>query len=127
MTIKLNRQNFRGPWAGLPVAWDEQFNFDEATYRSDVARCCRAGAPGIYTGGTTGEFYAMEWEEFKAIAKVTISESHEHKTPVMIGCTSTYTLGAARRAAFAAEAGAEAIQLALPYWMEIADDQIVPF
>jgi dihydrodipicolinate synthase/N-acetylneuraminate lyase len=45
----------------------------------------------------------------------------------MIGCTSTYTLGVARRAAYAAEIGADAIQVALPYWMEINEDQIVPF
>jgi dihydrodipicolinate synthase/N-acetylneuraminate lyase len=45
----------------------------------------------------------------------------------MIGCTSTYTLGAARRAAYAAQIGADAIQVALPYWMEIGCDQIAPF
>jgi len=45
----------------------------------------------------------------------------------MIGCSSTYNLGAARRAAYAAEIGADAVQVALPFWMEIGDSQIVPF
>ena len=118
---------FAGPWAGLPVAWDNQDRFDEQTYRADVARCCEAGVPGVYTGGTTGEFYALEFDEFKAIARATVEECQRRNTPCAIGCTSTYTLGVARRAAFAAEAGADAIQVALPFWMEIAQHEILPF
>lgn len=123
----LTRDNFTGPWAGLPVAWTDDDQFDEPTYRADVARCCEAGMPGVYTGGTTGEFYAMEFDEFKAITRATIEECRVAGKPVMIGCTSTYTRGASRRAAYAAEMGADAIQVALPYWMEIDDYQIVPF
>jgi len=45
----------------------------------------------------------------------------------MIGVTSTYTLGAQRRAACAAELGADAIQVALPFWMEVDDREVVRF
>ena len=123
----LTRETFIGPWAGLPVAWTDDDRFDEATYRADVARCCEAGVPGVYTGGTTGEFYAMEFDEWKAVTRATVEECHTRGKPVMIGCTSTYNLGAARRAAYAAECGADAIQVALPFWMEIGNEQIVPF
>ena len=123
----LTRETFTGPWAGLPVAWTNDDRFDEATYRADVARCCEANVPGVYTGGTTGEFYAMEFDEFKAVTRATVEECHARGKPAMIGCTSTYNLGAARRAAYAAQCGADAIQVALPFWMEIGDAQIVPF
>jgi dihydrodipicolinate synthase/N-acetylneuraminate lyase len=123
----LTRQDFVGPWAGLPVAWTKDDEFDEETYRVDVARCCQAGMPGVYTGGTTGEFYAQEWDEFQRIARATVEECHRQSKPAMIGCTSTSTRGASIRAAFAAEIGADAIQVALPFWMEIADDQVLPF
>jgi dihydrodipicolinate synthase/N-acetylneuraminate lyase len=122
----LTREALVGPWAGLPVAWTDDERFDEATYRGDVARCCEVGAPGVYTGGTTGEFYAMEFDEFQSVARATVEECRARGKPVMIGCSSTYTVGAARRAAYAAEIGADAIQIALPFWMEIGDDQIVP-
>jgi len=125
--MTLTNANFTGPWAGLPVAWTADDGFDEETYRADVARCCRAGVPGVYTGGTTGEFYAMEFDEFKAVARATVEECHRHGTPSMIGCTSTYTLGAVRRAAFAAELGADAVQVALPFWMEVGDRDVVRF
>ena len=123
----LNREDIIGPWAGLPVAWTENDEFDEQTYREDVARCCRAGAPGIYTGGTTGEFYAMSFKEFKSITRATVEQSHAAGKPVMIGCTSTYTLGAAKHAAFAAETGADAIQIALPFWVEVPDSEVIGF
>ena len=123
----LTRDTFVGPWAGLPVAWTERDEFDEHTYRGDVARCCEAGVPGVYSGGTTGEFYAMEFDEFRAVARATVDECHARGKPAMVGCSSTYTLGAARRAGCAAELGADAIQVALPFWMEVSDPQIVPF
>lgn len=127
MLTRLIRETFTGPWAGLPVAWTDDDRFDEATYRGDVARCCEAGAPGVYTGGTTGEFYAMEFDEFQAVTQAAVEECHARGKPVMIGCTSTYNLGAARRAAYAAECGADAVQVAMPFWMEIGDEQVTPF
>jgi dihydrodipicolinate synthase/N-acetylneuraminate lyase len=123
----LTREDMVGPWAGMPVAWDEDFAFDEDRYRADVARACAAGVPGVYTAGSTGEFYAMELDEWKAVTRATVDECRGHRTPVMIGVTSTYTLGAQRRAAYAAEVGADAVQAALPYWMEIDERQVVPF
>ena len=125
--MTLTRDNFTGPWAGLPVAWTENDEFDETVYREDVARCCQAGVPGVYTGGTTGEFYAMEFDEFQAVTRATVEECKTLGTPSMIGCTSTYTLGVVRRARYAAELGADAIQVALPYWMKIDDKDILPF
>ena len=69
-------QGFRGPWAGLPVAWTEAGAFDEETYRLDVRRCAGTRMPGVYAGGTTGEFYAMEFDEFRAVARATVEECH---------------------------------------------------
>ncbi len=123
----LTRDDLKGPWAGLPVAWDENYDFDEEAYRADLERACKAGVPGVYTAGTTGEFYAMELDEWKQITRVTVDECKRHGTPAMIGVTSTYTLGAQRRAAYAAEIGADAVQVALPFWMEMADRDISGF
>lgn len=126
--MTLTRSDLTGPWAGLPVAWtDDGRSFDEEAYRDNVARTCRAGVPGIYTAGTSGEFYAMEFDEWQRISRATVEECRRHGTGCMLGVTSTYTLGAQRRAACAAELGADAIQVALPFWMEVDDRHIVPF
>src|SRR6185369_6892372 len=59
--------------------------------------CCDLQVPMISGRGlgATGEFYAMELEEFKVVARATVEECHARGKPAMIGCTSTYTLGAA--------------------------------
>jgi len=123
----LTRETFRGPWAGLPIAWFADGTFDERTYRGDVARCCAADVPGVYTCGTTGEFYALEFEEFAAVADATIAEAQGTGVPVMIGCTSTFTRGAIRRARYARDNGADAVQIAIPFWMALDDDEILRF
>lgn len=127
MAKPLNRDTFVGPWAGLPVAWTDDDEFDDDTYRADVAACCQANIPGVYTGGTTGEFYAMSFEEFQAVALATVETCRRFETPAMIGCTDTSTRGAVRKAAFAAAIGADAIQVALPFWMPVPQSEIVPF
>lgn len=123
----LSRNEMIGPWAGLPVAWDKDLQFDEEMYRANVERTCKAGVPGIYTGGTTGEFYAMEFDEFQRVARATVEECRRYRIPVMIGVTSTYTIGAQRRAAFAAKLGADAVQVALPFWLEVDDREVIRF
>ena len=123
----LTRATFRGPWAGLPVAWTNDDRYDEKTYRGDVARCCAARMPGVYTGGTTGEFYALEYDEFTAITDTTISECKQAGTPVMIGCSSTSTIGTIKRARYSKDRGADAIQFALPFWMALTDDEVLRF
>lgn len=123
----LTRKTFVGPWAGLPVAWTDTDEFDAATYHDDLVRCCQAGVHGIYTAGTTGEFYAMEIDEFETITRCTIETCHACGTPVMIGCTATSTRGAVRRAAIAAALGADAIQVALPFWLELQNCEVLPF
>ena len=123
----ISKEELTGSWAGLPVVWKDNFSFDEENYRENVRRTCKAKVPGIYTAGTSGEFYAMELDEFKAVSKATVEECQEYGTACMIGISSTYTLGAQRRAEYAVEIGADAVQVALPYWMEINDKETLCF
>jgi len=123
----LTQNELVGAWASLPVAWTADDEFDEPTYRTDVAQCCAAGLPGVCMGGTTGEFYAMEWDEFCGIARATIQECNAHGKPAIIGCTATHTRGVVRRVEAAVELGAAAILVAFPFWLEVGDEQLVPF
>src|SRR5579871_2942873 len=118
---RLTQEEIIGPWASLPIAWSADDEFDEKTYRADVARCCAAGLPGVVMGGMTGEFYALEWEEFREVARATIEECHDRGKPAIIGCTSTHTRGVTRRVEVAMEFGARAITVAFPYGLEVGD------
>src|SRR6185503_15721905 len=95
--MTLNSENLKGMWAGLPVPWDPRDRIDEESLRENVRRICRAGVPGVYTHGTTGEFYAQTEEEWRRVVDATVEESKELKTPVQIGCTALWTAEAIRR------------------------------
>jgi len=123
----LNKETLCGIWAGLPVAWTDDDRFDEDVYRSDVLKCCEAGVHGVYTGGSTGEFYAQDFDEFKAVTDATIDVCTSAGVPAEIGCTMTYTKGVIKRATYAQQKGAAVIQAALPYWFALTDGEVVGF
>jgi len=117
----------KGMWAGLPVPWDAHDQIDEAALRENVRRVCRAGAHGVYTHGTTGEFYAQTPEEWARVVDATVEESKPFGIPTQVGCTALWTKEVIRRATYAQNAGADGIQIAFPFWMELTDDQAVRF
>jgi dihydrodipicolinate synthase/N-acetylneuraminate lyase len=123
----LTRDTLIGVWAGLPVPWAEDGTFDEATFQRDVQKCCEAGVHGIYTAGTTGEFYAQNFDEFKAITTALLAVTRENGTPTQAGCTGLCTRDVLERATFAVEAGADGLQIALPFWLALTDDEVVAF
>lgn len=123
----LTRDELAGPWVALPVAWDADGRFDDAVYRSCVERCCEGGLPGLVTGSAIGEFHALELDEFATIIGATIDEARRHDLPVIVGCSATSTAGVLRRARLAASAGAAAIEVVLPYWLELPTAQVIPF
>jgi 4-hydroxy-tetrahydrodipicolinate synthase len=125
--MPLTTETLKGFWAGLPVPWTERDEIDEESLRENVRRTCEAGAHGVYTHGTTGEFYAQTLEEWKQVVKATIEKSRALKVPNQIGCTALWTGEVIRRATFAQDLGADGIQIAFPFWMPLTDNQAVRF
>ena len=116
-----------GVWVAQPIAWDENEEFDPARYASDITYMCSTGAHGIYSGGTTGEFYALDFEDFKATNSVMLKTAGAAGVPVQVGVTATSTREVVRRTRWAADNGAEGVQVAMPYWLVMGDDEVLDF
>jgi dihydrodipicolinate synthase/N-acetylneuraminate lyase len=125
--MPLTSETLKGMWAGLPVSWDARDQIDEAALQENVTRICRAGAHGVYTHGTTGEFYAQTPEEWRQVVDATVTASKPWRTPTQVGCTATWTGEVIRRATYAQKAGADGVQIAFPYWLPITDAQALRF
>ncbi len=123
----LDYDRLHGIWAGLPVAWDASMELDEEASAADVQACCQAGVHGVYTGGTTGEFYAQDEETFRRLVRLTVDAARPTDTPTQAGCTALSTRLVRRRIEIAAEAGADGIQLALPFWLRLNDEEAIAF
>lgn len=125
---RLAGKDIYGVWAGITMSWDESDQFDEASYRANTEQMCRSGAHGIYTTGSTGEFYALDGCEFRSMVEIQAEICGQYNLPLQIGCCADSTRKAVRMVEYAAgkdEVGA--VQIVLPYWMELTEAEVLQF
>lgn len=110
------------------MSWDDKLLFDETSYRTNIKRLCRAGVHGIYTTGSSGEFYALNFDEFRLMVDIQIEVCSQYSMPLQIGCGSENTRKTIRLLEYVAEKQyIGAAQIILPYWMELTDRELLKF
>ena len=67
---RLTTDDVHGIWAGVTIPWDENDRFDEDTYAENIGRMIAARVHGIYTTGSTGEFYVLDDDEFRRMVDI---------------------------------------------------------
>ena len=125
--FKLDSRNFKGIWAGPPIFWDEAFRLDEETTAENFRRICRIPPHGIYILGSTGEFYALNFEEFKQLTDLFVQAVSPFQIPTQVGCGATSTGEIIRRMEYAWDKGTHGVQVTLPYWSELSDREVLHF
>ena len=125
--MNLTQETLPGVWPALLVPWTEQDDLDEARFRQEIRAYAGSGVRGVYTGGTSGEFYAQDDRLFGRIAAIACREAHDTGLLVQIGCTALSTRTAALRIRMAIDAGADGVQTSLPFWLELRDDEVLSF
>ncbi|MCE9589346.1 MAG: dihydrodipicolinate synthase family protein [Planctomycetes bacterium] len=124
---KLTRKNLHGVWCALLTPWTDRDELDAKRYVKEVRAYKGTGVNGIYTGGTTGEFYAQDDATYERITKITCDEAHAIGVPVQIGCSALSTRTTIGRMKVAHKAGADAYQIAIPFWLTLLDDELTRF
>lgn len=125
---RLSKETLRGVWAGVTMSWDESYGFDVKSYRANIENAIKAGVHGIYTTGSTGEFYALNFDEFKAMVDVQAEICGAKSTFLQIGCCAPNTRDVIRMLEYAAgKESVGAAQVCLPFWMELTDKEILRF
>lgn len=114
----LTAETLRGVWALVNTPWDQDGRLEEDALRHNVAYQCRSGVHGLYTTGSSGEFYAMEFDEFRLLVDIFLNEVKQADMDHQIGCAWSDTRGAVQRAEYAVERGAAAIQISFPYYIK---------
>jgi N-acetylneuraminate lyase len=124
---KLTAATLKGPWAGVTLSWNEDYSFDEVSFRANLRRLASFDVPGIYTTGSTGEFYALDWPEFQRMVDVFMEEIGPTGKPTQIGCCADDTRDVLRMVEYAAKKGAGGAQIVLPYWMELTEREMLQY
>jgi len=125
--VHLSRANLHGVWCALIVPWTSRDDVDSRRFRREIRSYGGTGVHGVYTGGTTGEFYAQSDAVYARITAIACEEAHACGLPIQIGASALSTLTARRRIRVALQSGADAIQVALPFWLELEDDEVLRF
>jgi 2-dehydro-3-deoxy-D-pentonate aldolase len=82
------------------------------------------GVHGLFILGTTGEAPSLSYELRKEFIKKTC-ELTNHRVPVMVGITDTSFEGSLEIAEYSHQVGADAVVVAPPYYMPIAQSELV--
>lgn len=122
----LTREQLKGMWISVPTEWDEHCEFDEKTFREDIALLIESGVHGLYTTGSTGEFYTLDWEEYTRVTDVFLDET-AGKVPVQVGANWFNTRDTIARIRYARDKGADAVQFCFPCWMTSCMDDYDQF
>ena len=123
----LTAKTLQGVWGFVPTPWDDQNRLDEDALRHNVAYLCRSGLHGLYTTASSGEFYAMDEQEFSLLVKVTLEEAKQQSVPVQVCCGTTDTRSFLRRAEYACQQGAAAVQVIVPFYMKLSKQEAYSF
>jgi dihydrodipicolinate synthase/N-acetylneuraminate lyase len=121
------RERLSGVWTAMPTPWTADFSIDAGVVRELVGRYAAFGVHGAYTTGTDGEMHVMELVQFRALAEAFGPAAQEAMLPVQMGCTWSHTAGVIERARIAQDNGIRTIQVALPSWIPLSDQETLGF
>ncbi len=124
---RLTAKSLRGIWAGITLPWKENYQLDESAFSENLRRLCKARVHGIYTTGSTGEFYVLNIEEFQRMVNILVEVVSPTGIPIQVGCVSPNTRDTLAMIEYAAAKGCNGIQVALPFWMELNDTEVLRF
>lgn len=119
--------NFEGIWAGLPTPWKKDLSLDDNSLAANIQRMIKVGVHGIYLLGSTGEFYALDHGEFKAVVDILADEGLGSGIPLSVVCSSPSTRETIRLLEYVSQRGCSAAQIVLPYWMELTERELLQF
>ena len=123
----LTGKKLKGIWAGVPLSWDKKYILDEGSFRENLKRLCRARVHGIYTTGSTGEFYALDLSEFESMVDILVEIVRPARVSTQVGCISANTRDTIKMLEYVQEKGVDGAQVVVPYWMKLTDREMLCF
>ncbi len=129
MRETISPAKINGIWLPLMLPWDSEWRLDERTCDANLDRLIASGADGLYTLDTSSEFYTLEFDDWRAIARrfVKRCRAANVRFPIGLGCTWTNQEGALRRVREARDLGVEVIHLSPPYWLPLPREGLIRF
>ena len=125
--VSLHSSEIRGTWGTvlLPINTDDSIDYVRLTEQVDVF--LRSGVDGIYTNGTAGEFYSQTEAEFDRVCEIVATRAAARNVPFQLGASHYSPQITLERVQRARGLHPGAIQVILPDWLKVGNDEAVAF
>jgi dihydrodipicolinate synthase/N-acetylneuraminate lyase len=123
----LTRENYRGLFAYPPTPFARDLTLDEEVLRSNLRKLICIGVDGIVLAGTSGEFYTLEREEYRSIARILREETKSAGVCSVMGAIGLCTADTINQARVATEEGIDAVLVIQPYYLQLTTDELLKF
>lgn len=120
-------QPIAGNWATLLLATDRDGAIDYSRLSDEIDILIAAGSSGIYSCGTTGEFYTLSEAEFDAVSLLLSEKCRESGVQFQIGVSHTSAQQSLERLKRTLAFCPLAVQVILPDWFPVTNDEAVDF
>jgi dihydrodipicolinate synthase/N-acetylneuraminate lyase len=123
----LAAHEIRGNWATLLCCWNDNETLDRTRLADEIDALVASRVDGIYSNGTAGEFHAQTEEEFDAISELLAAGCESGGVAFQIGASHPCASTSIERVRRAARRRPSAIQVILPDWFPVTDEEAVAF
>lgn len=101
----------------------DDYKLNEKALRKMINYLIENGLHGLFPAGTTGEFYGLDNDEYRALLEITIDEA-KGRVPVYGGVNHITTKGAVKLAEIAQEAGVDCLSILTPMFISPTQEDI---
>lgn len=114
---------FQGIIPAVVTPFDEEERLNEEGMREIIDFLVKRGVHGIFAVGSQGEFYSLTEEEKKRLIEVCV-DAVDGRVPLLIGTGGITTRECIRMTQYAQEAGATAVSLITPYYINPSQEEL---
>ncbi len=122
----LTRETYRGIFAYPPTPFTNDLALDEDALRRNLRKLVRIGVDGIVLAGTSGEFYTLEPEEYRTMARI-LREETKGGVQSMMGAIGLCTADTIRQTRVATAEGIDGVLVVQPYYLQLTPAELVKF
>ncbi|GIO29446.1 MULTISPECIES: 4-hydroxy-tetrahydrodipicolinate synthase [Paenibacillus] len=123
----LKREDLQGVFVPVVTPFTQDGELDLVSYQNYAGQLVEHGIAGLVVNGTTGEAPTVRWEEVRELAEATrtIVKNKKRALPVVIGTGTNDTASTVERTESAANMGADAVLVVVPYYSKPSQEGIL--
>lgn len=123
----LKKEDLQGVFVPVITPFTPSGELDLAAYQNYAGQLVEHDIAGLVVNGTTGEAPTVRWEEVRQLAAATRSllKNKTRALPVVIGTGTNDTASTVKRTESAANMGADAVLVVVPYYSKPSQEGIL--